>query len=105
MEIIIRSHNAAVSPRTRARAEAAVQRVAERLRRIVDAVVRFEQDGPERRVDIVLHAARGRRLVASGRAARFGPALSAALARLEGQARADRRRPPRVNPLKTLPTA
>ena len=104
MEIIFRSHNAAVSPRIRAHAEAAVQRVGERLRRIVDAVIRFERDGPERRVEIVLHAPRGRRLAASGRAERFGPALAMALARLGAQARG-RRRPPRANSLKARPIA
>src|SRR5437762_3058398 len=61
--------------------------------RAIDAVVRVEEDGPTRRVELVLHAARGRRLVAHGEGRAFGPALTVALGRLGAQvARAKRTR-------------
>jgi ribosome-associated translation inhibitor RaiA len=85
MEIIFHAHHAAISPRLQERAERSLRKTVERLGRAVDAIVRFEEDGPTRRVELVLHAARGRRLVASAEARAFGPALTAALARLGAQ--------------------
>ena len=82
MEIIFHSHHAAVSPRMQQRAEQGIRKVVARLGRAVDAVVRFEEDGPTRRVEVVLHVARGRRLVAHGEGRHFGPALATALDRL-----------------------
>jgi ribosome-associated translation inhibitor RaiA len=87
VEIVIQSHHAAVSDGMRDRAMRAVEKLAARLRRAVDAVVRFEEDGPTRRVEIVLHAPRQRRLVACGESRFFGPALAEAVTRLEAQAR------------------
>jgi ribosome-associated translation inhibitor RaiA len=87
VEIVFQSHRAIVSDRMRAKARQAVEKLANRMRRAVDAVVRFEQDGALRRVEIVLHAPRQRNLVASGEARFFGPALSEAVDRLEEQAR------------------
>lgn len=91
MEIIFQAHHASVSPRLRERAERAVRKAALRVRRAVDAVIRFEGDGPDRRVEIVLRAPRHRAIVAEGRDASFGPALSTAVARLEAQARQEKR--------------
>ncbi|MEO8194563.1 MAG: hypothetical protein ABI681_12000 [Gemmatimonadales bacterium] len=71
----------------RRRAEAAVRRLGLRLGRAVDAIVRFEQDGPVKRVEIVLHAPRQRGLMARGEAKFFGPALAAAMERLSVQIR------------------
>ena len=82
MEIIFHSHHAAVSPRMQQRAEQGIRKVVARLGRAVDAVVRFEEDGPTRRVEVLLHAPRGRRLVAHGEGRHFGPALATALDRL-----------------------
>ena len=50
----------------RARAESSLRRVVVRLGRPVYAIFRVEQDGPTRRVELVLYAPRGRRLVARG---------------------------------------
>ena len=75
MEILFQSHHAQVSDRMRERARIAVMRLAARLSRAVKAVVRFEEDGPTRRVEIVLHAPRRRAMVAEGSARFFGPAL------------------------------
>ena len=82
MEIIFHSHHADISPRMQQRADQGIRKIVARLGRAVDAVVRFESDGPTRRVEIVLHAARGRRLVARGEGRNFGPALASALERL-----------------------
>jgi len=71
-----------ISDDLRARAERAVHKAAGRLGRPVDATIRFAEDGPTRRVEIVLHAAKQPPVVAAAEARRFGPALSVAAARL-----------------------
>jgi ribosome-associated translation inhibitor RaiA len=83
----------------RKRAESAVRRAAARLTRAVDAIIRFEQDGRVKRVEIVLHAPRQRKLIARGEASYYGTALSAAVDRLMNQIRAlrsERRRAERA---------
>ena len=85
MEIIFHGHHAPIRPRLQERAEHSLQKLVGRLGRAVDAVVRFEEDGPTRRVEVLLHAPRGRRLVARGEGRTFGPALTMALGRLGAQ--------------------
>jgi ribosome-associated translation inhibitor RaiA len=85
MEIIFHAHHATISSRLQQRAEQGVRKLVQRLGRAADAVVRFEADGPTRRVEVILHAARARRLVAQGEGRYFGPALTTALHRLEAQ--------------------
>ena len=85
MEIVFQAHHAVISDDLRARAERAVHKAAARLRRTVDATVRFEEDGPTRRVEIVLRAPRQRPVVAAGEGRLFGRALTAAAARLQAQ--------------------
>jgi ribosome-associated translation inhibitor RaiA len=93
MQIIFHSHHAPVSDRLRLRAEQGVRKLATRLGGAVDAVIRFEGDGPRRRVEIVMHASRHRRLVAGGEGRNLGPALSEAIDALRDQvARARRTR-------------
>ena len=87
MEIIFHAHNAPISDRLRKRAELALHRLARRLTRAVDAIVRFEQDGPVKRVEIVLHAPRQRNVVALGEGRFYGPALTTAIDRLGAQVR------------------
>ena len=87
MDIIFHAHHANVSDRMRRRAEASVRRAALRIGRTVDGIIRFEQDGPVKRVEILLHAPRQRDLVARGEAKFFGPALASAMARLTAQIR------------------
>jgi ribosome-associated translation inhibitor RaiA len=91
MDVIFHAHHAVISDRVRARAQDAVERVASRLKRSVDAVVRFEGDGRTRRVEIVLHAPRHRRLVAEGHAPFFGAALANAIRCIEAQLRSTKR--------------
>ena len=63
----------------RKRAEAGVRRIGRLIGRAVDAVIRFEQDGPVKRVEIVLHAPSTRDLVARAESRYFGIALTACL--------------------------
>ena len=93
MDILFQSHHAQVSERVRERARAAVMRLGARLARAAKAVVRFEEDGPTRRVEIVLHAPRRRAMVAEGSARFFGPALTYAIDRLDAQTRQLKRTP------------
>ena len=85
MEIIFHEHHATVSDHMRQRAASGVRQLGERFQRAVDAVVRFEQDGPTRRVEIILRAPRQRRLVAKAEGRYFGPTLAVVLAKLRQQ--------------------
>jgi ribosome-associated translation inhibitor RaiA len=85
MEIIFHAHRAAITPSMQQRAEQSIRKIVLRMGRAVDAVVRFEEDGPTRRVELMLHAPRGRRLVARGEARHFGPALADAIERLDAR--------------------
>lgn len=99
MEIIFHAHHANISERMRKRAETSVRRAAARLTRAVDGIIRFEQDGRVKRVEIVLHAPRQRKLIARGEGNYYGPALSAAVDRLTNQIRSlrtERRRAERA---------
>ena len=93
MEIIFHAHHAVISENMRLRAERAVRKIARRLPHTVDAVIRFEQDGPTRRVEIVLHSPRQRDLVAEGRSRYYGPALKQASEKLLTQTARVKRTP------------
>ena len=101
MEIIFHAHHATVSDSMRARATRGVRKLSARLTRAVDAVVRFEQDGRVRRVEIALRVPRRRDLVATGEGRFFGVALAAALARLQSQLVKRRAGRTRARPLAT----
>lgn len=90
MEIIFHAHHAIISDSMRRRAEAGVRRIGRRIGTAVDSVIRFEQDGPVKRVEIVLHAPPKRDIVARGESRYYGLALTAALARLSAQVRSFR---------------
>jgi ribosome-associated translation inhibitor RaiA len=85
VEIIFHAHRAVISDNMRIRAERAARKLGVRVKRPVDAIVRFKQDGPTRRVEIVLHAPGKRSLVAAGASRHFGPALAEAAARMEAR--------------------
>lgn len=93
MEIVFHTHHAPLSDRMRRRAERAVRKVARRAARPVDAVVRFEQDGPSRCVEVVLHLASGRQYVARAESRYFGTALNDAVRRVERQVDHTKRTP------------
>lgn len=85
MEIIFHAHHAAISSRMEQRAEESIRKLVRRLGRTGDAVVRFEEDGPTRRVEVLLTAPRGQHLVVRGEGRSFGPALTSALDRLDAR--------------------
>jgi ribosome-associated translation inhibitor RaiA len=91
MQIIFHSHHASVSDRMRLRAEEGVRKLGARLGGAVDAVIRFQDDGPRHRVEIVMRASRHRRLVAEGQARYLGPALTKAVDGLRDQVARARR--------------
>jgi ribosome-associated translation inhibitor RaiA len=94
MQIVFHAHNATeVSDHMRRRAEQALRKVARRAHRPVDAVIRFQQDGTVRRVELTLHAAGGRRYVARSEDRFFGSALAAAARRLAIQVGHTKRTP------------
>jgi ribosome-associated translation inhibitor RaiA len=85
MEIVFHNHDADISDRMRRRAEQALRKVARRAPRAVDGVVRFQQDGPTRRVELVLHTGSGKRYIATSEGRYFGTALADATRRLTMQ--------------------
>ena len=58
MDITVQAHQVEVPSSLRTRAERMIRRLASLVHRPVDAVVRFEQDGEERRVEIARWSAR-----------------------------------------------
>lgn len=104
MEFILHAHHAEVTESLRRRAERAVERLSARVRRAVTAIVRFEGDGPSKRVEIVFQAPRRPDLVARAFDRQYESALSLAVQRLEAQVeRARRSRRPRFRPAETPP--
>ncbi|HWG54144.1 MAG TPA: HPF/RaiA family ribosome-associated protein [Gemmatimonadaceae bacterium] len=85
MEIIFHAHHAVMSDTLRGRAERTVRKLAARMKRPVDATIRFAQDGPFRRVEIELRPARRRPIIAAGEGRTFGPALADAAGRMATQ--------------------
>jgi ribosome-associated translation inhibitor RaiA len=86
VDIVFQSHHATVPDRVRQNAARSLLKLGQRLTRPASAVIRFEEDGRMRRVELELQAS-GRRLVAEGTGRYYGPALTAALAHLEAQMR------------------
>jgi ribosome-associated translation inhibitor RaiA len=92
MEVIFHARHAPMSDRLQRRARLGVTKLADRLGHPVEATVRFEEDGPTRRVEITLHAPRRKPLIATGAERYAGVALSEALHRLETQVETVRRK-------------
>ena len=90
MEIVLQNHRAHVSDGMRRKVEVMVTRTALRFRGSVKAIVRFEQDGPMRRVEVELHTSRKAPHIAVGEGRFFGPASAQALLRLAAQLRRDK---------------
>jgi len=90
MEVHFHTHHADVSDHMRKRAEREVRRAALRIPRIVECIVRFEQDGGVRRVSVVLRAPRQHDVMASAEGSWYGPTLALAIARLKSQANRER---------------
>jgi len=87
MEIVIHGHQTDVTDALRIRAEEGARKLAAHLKRVVDADIRFEEDGVFKTVEIVLHAPNHTNLVAKAAAKHHGPALTDAIAKLDAQIR------------------
>ena len=85
MEFIFHDHHATVSDSVRERAKAGALKLAPRLGRTVDAVIRFEADGPLCRAEIILHAPHHKEVVAKSAARSYYTAVIGALGKLERQ--------------------
>ena len=100
MQILFQSHHAVISDHMRNRAERTVRKLAKKLKRAVDAIVRFETDGRVRVVELIFNAPGKRSLIAKGTARNYGPALAEAADRMDGQLRRLKRTPAmRARPL------
>jgi ribosome-associated translation inhibitor RaiA len=85
VDITVQAHHVEVSGFLRTRAERLMRHLASLVHRPVDAIVRFEQDGNARKVEIVLHAPKRRALVGAARHRSAGSALGEAARRVEAQ--------------------
>jgi hypothetical protein len=95
VEMVFSHRGIALTKSMLKKAERAVLKAAERIPRATAAIVRFDADGPERRVEIVFTAPRGTRLVAAAVGRYGGTARNAALLKLVRQASKERRTPRR----------
>lgn len=91
MDIVIHSHHANVSEHMRKRAIRQVQRVAERIPRVVDAIIRFEEDNGTKRVTLTLRAPRHHDIMGRAEGKFFGPAITLALGRVMAQVNREKR--------------
>ena len=89
MEIVFHAHHAGVSEALRRRAERAVRSVAKRVPRVVEAIIRFEEDGKVRKVSVRLRAPRKHEFAGRAEGRYFGPALTAAIKKIQIQVRRD----------------
>jgi ribosome-associated translation inhibitor RaiA len=103
VEIVFSHRGIALTESMLKKAELAILKAAERVPRATGAVVRFEEDGPERRVEIVFTAPQGVRLVASTSGRFWGPALDDAVNKLVRQASRERHTPARHTPARRAP--
>lgn len=95
MDLHFHAHHADVSEHMRKRAEREVRRTALRLRRVVEAIIRFEEDGGVRRVTLTLRAPQHHDLVAHAEHRFYGPALGLAISRVRKQAGRERQALPK----------
>ena len=91
MDIVFHAHHAPVTDSMRERAQRIVSKVASRMTRVTGAIVRFEEDGPTRKVVVELHAS-GRKLVVDSRGRSFDAALADAGQRLQRRAQREKNR-------------
>lgn len=96
MEVHFHAHHAEVSDAMRKRAEREVRRAAVRIPRVVEAIIRFEQDGQLRKVSVALRAPKHHDLLGRAEGKFFGPALAQALARVRAQAAKEKKGLPKA---------
>jgi ribosomal subunit interface protein len=85
VQILFQAHHAVISDHMRARAERTVRKLARKIKRVVDAIVRFETDGKVRVVELIFNAPGKRSIIAKGTARHYGPALAEAAERMDRQ--------------------
>ena len=95
MEIVFSHRGIALTDSMLRKAERAILKAAKRVPRATAAIVRLDQHGPERRVEIVFTAPPGKRFVASTAGRYWGPAMDTALVKLVRQASKERHTPAR----------
>jgi ribosome-associated translation inhibitor RaiA len=95
MDILFQSHHAVISDNMARRAERLVRKIARRTERVITATVRFEQDGPTRRVELTFLLPHRVRLAAAAEARNYGPALNEAGQHMTAQL-ARRKRTPKA---------
>jgi hypothetical protein len=86
VQIHFHAHHADVSAAMRKRAERDVLKAAERVPSVVEAIIRFEQDGVLRRVSLEFRAPKHHAVIGTAEGRFFGPALALALTRVKAQA-------------------
>lgn len=91
MDIVIHSHHASVSEHMRKQAIRQVERAAARIPRTVEAIIRFEEDGGAKRVTLTLRAPRHHDLMGRAEGRFFGPAITAAIAKVMTQVNREKR--------------
>ncbi len=91
MDIVIHSHHATVSEHMRKQAIRQVERAATRIPRTVEAIIRFEEDGATKRVMLTLCAPKHHDLMGTAEGRFFGPAITAAIARVMTQVNREKR--------------
>lgn len=91
MDIVIHSHHATVSEHMRKQAIRQVERAATRIPRTVEAIIRFEEDGATKRVTLTLRAPKHHDLMGKAEGRFFGPAITAAIARVMTQVNREKR--------------
>ena len=91
MEIVIHSHHAEISEHMRKKAIRQVERAAERIPRAVEGIIRFEGDNGLKRVTITLRAPRHHDIMGKAEGKFYGPAITAAIARVLAQVNREKR--------------
>lgn len=91
MDIVIHSHHATVSEHMRTQAIRQVERAAARIPRTVEAIIRFEEDGVTKRVTLTLRAPKHHDIMGKAEGRFFGPAITAAIARVMTQVNREKR--------------
>ncbi|MGI8510499.1 MAG: HPF/RaiA family ribosome-associated protein [Gemmatimonadaceae bacterium] len=87
MEIKTHGHHTEITDSLRLKAEDGARKLADHLKRAVNADIWFGEDGVLKTVEIVLHAPKYKNMVAKAEAKYHEPALTDAIAKMDAQIR------------------
>ncbi len=87
MDIQIHGHHTELTDSLRLKAEEGARKLADHLKRAVNADIWFAENGVMKTVEIVLHAPKYKNLVAKADAKYHEPALAGAVAKMDAQIR------------------